>query len=292
MSLFRGLVFGALRNRQYCITAMTDASGNVVERYAYSPYGTPYYYDGSWNSRSSSSYGNLVLFAGYRYDHQSGLYEVRHRMYNPSLGKWMQRDPMGTGTVIPGIDIDIDWGDVATGGEKWNDRLGHYEPYGANDAYFERREQVGTKKAQGSFKDGTPAVTATPSKPIGSYGMNIKCDNKHPQNLGDFRAFSKLDPKHPPSTTGSLSKPWSTYSLEGLLHLPVETSRTQTTVKYYIYVHQECECKKGNIGWEPVPWRGKPSFPYSQVTTKTQYWDWRYGRVPIYRYYNSNYQNV
>ena len=34
-----------------------------------------------------------ILYCGYRYDPETGLYHVRNRMYQPLLGRWMQRDP-------------------------------------------------------------------------------------------------------------------------------------------------------------------------------------------------------
>jgi len=37
---------------------------------------------------------NPILFAGYFYDNETGLYHVRHRMYSPTLQRWLQRDPL------------------------------------------------------------------------------------------------------------------------------------------------------------------------------------------------------
>ncbi|MFO8014091.1 MAG: RHS repeat-associated core domain-containing protein [Phycisphaerae bacterium] len=42
-----------------------------------------------------SDWDNRVLFAGYRFDAETGLYHVRHRMYHATLGRWIQRDPIG-----------------------------------------------------------------------------------------------------------------------------------------------------------------------------------------------------
>jgi RHS repeat-associated protein len=76
------------------VTALANSSGNVVERYVYDSFGQASIYDNTWtNTRSTSSYGNDVLFAGYRLDSETGLYHVRNRMYHPMLG-WMQRDPL------------------------------------------------------------------------------------------------------------------------------------------------------------------------------------------------------
>jgi len=36
---------------------------------------------------------NEVLYCGYRFDPETGLYCVRHRYYHPTLGRFIQRDP-------------------------------------------------------------------------------------------------------------------------------------------------------------------------------------------------------
>jgi len=78
------------------VTALVNTSGTVLERVFYDPYGTPTFYDGSWQNESSeSSYANEILYCGYRFDTETGLYHVRHRMYHPTLGRWLQRDPIG-----------------------------------------------------------------------------------------------------------------------------------------------------------------------------------------------------
>jgi RHS repeat-associated protein len=44
---------------------------------------------------AASAYDNVVLYCGYRWDGETGLYHVRHRMYHATLGRWLQRDPAG-----------------------------------------------------------------------------------------------------------------------------------------------------------------------------------------------------
>jgi RHS repeat-associated protein len=39
--------------------------------------------------------GNEVLYAGYRYDPETSLYQLRYRQYDPSTGRFLQRDPSG-----------------------------------------------------------------------------------------------------------------------------------------------------------------------------------------------------
>jgi RHS repeat-associated protein len=74
-------------------TSLVDAnSGSVVERYLYDPYGKPTFLDANWAPRSSSSYDNEILYCGYWYDPETGLYHVRERYYDPITGTWKTRD--------------------------------------------------------------------------------------------------------------------------------------------------------------------------------------------------------
>ncbi|WP_161491656.1 RHS repeat-associated core domain-containing protein [Sedimentisphaera salicampi] len=42
-----------------------------------------------------SAVGNPYMFTGRRYDSESGLYYYRARYYNPALGVFHSRDPLG-----------------------------------------------------------------------------------------------------------------------------------------------------------------------------------------------------
>ncbi|MBE3096939.1 MAG: hypothetical protein IMZ44_07385 [Planctomycetes bacterium] len=87
------------------VTALVNASGAVVERYAYDPYGKVTILDGTtggqteWaaDDNQKSDVDNEILYCGYRFDPESGLYHVRHRYYHPTLGRWVGRDPFGNG---------------------------------------------------------------------------------------------------------------------------------------------------------------------------------------------------
>ena len=53
---------------------------------------------GNWwgDGAVQSDYGaNEIIYCGYRYDPESQLYYVRNRTYNPVVGRWLQRDPIG-----------------------------------------------------------------------------------------------------------------------------------------------------------------------------------------------------
>jgi RHS repeat-associated protein len=85
----------ALQDANWNVTALANTSGDVQERYAYSAYGTPRVLTPSFTTRASGSYDAEVCYASYRYDQATRLYHIRHRVYQPELGCWVQRDPIG-----------------------------------------------------------------------------------------------------------------------------------------------------------------------------------------------------
>jgi RHS repeat-associated protein len=77
------------------VTALIDTSGNVVERFVYDPYGQVTVMAPDWSAPVSDSYNWVYLYQGGRYDATSGLYDFRNRDYSPTLGRWLQQDPIG-----------------------------------------------------------------------------------------------------------------------------------------------------------------------------------------------------
>jgi RHS repeat-associated protein len=47
------------------------------------------------NVRTTTAYGNRFLFQGRAYIAELGIYDYRHRMYHPGLGRFLQTDPTG-----------------------------------------------------------------------------------------------------------------------------------------------------------------------------------------------------
>ncbi len=78
------------------VTALTDDSGTVVERYSYDPYGraTVLAPDGT-TVLPQSAVGNPFTFTGRRLDEESGLFYYRARYYDAERGRFIQRDPLG-----------------------------------------------------------------------------------------------------------------------------------------------------------------------------------------------------
>jgi RHS repeat-associated protein len=73
-------------------------------RYEYDPYGLPRQLDaGTWNRTSSADVSKTeTLYCGYRYDPETGLYQVRERYYHPTLGRWGQWDRLH---YLAGLDL-------------------------------------------------------------------------------------------------------------------------------------------------------------------------------------------
>jgi RHS repeat-associated protein len=94
--------YGALEERLYTlhdananVTSLVSATGVVVERFVYEPFGAFAVRTPTWSARSDSLYGWMYLHQGGRYDGLSGLHHFRNRDYNPGLGMWVRPDPKG-----------------------------------------------------------------------------------------------------------------------------------------------------------------------------------------------------
>jgi RHS repeat-associated protein len=83
------------QDANFNVTALLDNSGNVVEKYAYDPFGVQTVYDASWNARSSSSYSFTIGFQGKLFDIVCGLIYSRGRWYSVTLGRPLQTDAIG-----------------------------------------------------------------------------------------------------------------------------------------------------------------------------------------------------
>jgi RHS repeat-associated protein len=89
----------SLQNANWDVTALVNASGTVQERYLYDTYGAVTILTGAWGARGSSSFGWVVLHQGGRLDAVTGLYAFRNREYSSMLGRWVQEDPLGIGSL-------------------------------------------------------------------------------------------------------------------------------------------------------------------------------------------------
>ncbi len=84
------------------VTALLDADGTVVERYAYTPYGEATVYSPTWTDPAAAT-GDGPLYCGYWFDAETGTYHVRAREYHPTLGAFTARDPLGFSAGDPNL---------------------------------------------------------------------------------------------------------------------------------------------------------------------------------------------
>ena len=81
-------------DRQFNVRGLSDASGNVVELYAYSPYGKQIVLDTSGTDIGSSAHNNSYGYTGRRLDSDTGLWYFRARYFDEELGRFIARDPL------------------------------------------------------------------------------------------------------------------------------------------------------------------------------------------------------
>lgn len=68
------------------VVALTDSTGAVVAEYDYDAYGNPV------TTCREGSVVNPYLYAGYRYDSETGMYYLNARYYKPDVGRFLTRD--------------------------------------------------------------------------------------------------------------------------------------------------------------------------------------------------------
>ena len=87
------------------VVGMVDASGNIVARYGYDPYGQQVQKRGRDASPSDTSIadGNPFRYTGAYLD-ATGFYKMGERYYDPARGRFTQLDPLGGGYVYAGND--------------------------------------------------------------------------------------------------------------------------------------------------------------------------------------------
>jgi RHS repeat-associated protein len=130
----------ALQDALWNTTALVDVNGNVLDRFAYSPYGVVETLNPNWTPTASPSIPWAVLFRGYFADEGTGLLHARARQYSPTLGRFVGRDSIGyidgsnlycayfvpCGLDPSGTDNIIEEDKDAIGGYKYEQKEGNY----------------------------------------------------------------------------------------------------------------------------------------------------------------------
>ena len=129
--------------------ALADTGGSVLERYRCSAFGEVSLEDAAGNPLAASAWGVDRFFLGRPFDALTGLYDLRARGYDPSLGAFLSPDPLGFhdswnlyqyGLAAPGAWADPSGRQVETD-SYWETHWLSYPGHGG--AWYARRGKGG-----------------------------------------------------------------------------------------------------------------------------------------------------
>jgi len=86
-------------------SAVTDNSGNILEQYEYNAQGQFQITNGSGTVENGTQISNDIMFTGREYDSETGNYFYRARYYNPTLGRFISRDPLSGAEFSQGTNL-------------------------------------------------------------------------------------------------------------------------------------------------------------------------------------------
>jgi RHS repeat-associated protein len=165
------------------VTALTDESGAVKERYSYDVYGTPSIFNASGLSLQVSGFQNRFLFTGREFISQIGLYDYRNRVYSPGLGRFLQTDP-----------IRFDAGDVNIYRYVGNNPVNWVDPWGLD--------------VIGKYQNGNASIDTDGDKRYNKRGTDGKFPDKN------HRDDTSLGEAYDPSIPGVVA-PYEVHTKKG-----------------------------------------------------------------------------
>jgi RHS repeat-associated protein len=76
-----------VRDHLASVSEVTDSNGSLIARYAFDPWGR--------RTLVAGSDVTTIGFTGHRWQANAGLWLALHRGYDPSVGRWLNTDPLG-----------------------------------------------------------------------------------------------------------------------------------------------------------------------------------------------------
>jgi RHS repeat-associated protein len=84
----------SLADANWNVVALTNTSGNVVERMKYDAFGKITWLDSNFGTKTNSGFDWNRTFTGQVLDTETGLMLYRNRYYHTGLGRFVSRDPI------------------------------------------------------------------------------------------------------------------------------------------------------------------------------------------------------
>ena len=85
----------AIKDHLGSVHALVDAAGSIVEQYRFDAWGRTTVYDGVGQPLAQSALGNRYVWQGREFSWATGFYLFRARWYDPVVGRFISRDPIG-----------------------------------------------------------------------------------------------------------------------------------------------------------------------------------------------------
>jgi RHS repeat-associated protein len=133
------------------VSHVFNDSANLVEHYTYGLAGEPQVWDANNNPLSESTIENRFMFQGRDYLKEGAIYDYRNRFYLPTLGRFIQPDPLGFGGDAANLYRYCD-----------NDPVNRRDPSGLTPIIV-----TGTPIYDNEDKNSGPAAAPPPFSPSG-----------------------------------------------------------------------------------------------------------------------------
>jgi len=194
-----GATYWAHSDHLGSVEALTDATGDVVERYRYSSFGQLTVMDGEFILKPSNLLLNPFTYTGREWEPEAGMYFYRARFMNPRLGRWLSRDPIGENG---GINL---YGYVGNNPISYTDPLGLFlgTPLSAGEWFGSAFSGAG----EGLFYAGKGLVTAP-------YRLGQGVVSGYEQ-IGGLIGDAIVDPSFGSDLANMASNPWETAQAAG-----------------------------------------------------------------------------
>jgi RHS repeat-associated protein len=153
------------------VTALLDTAGNVVATYYYDAFGNILAQTGTVN--------NSILYTGYQYDKETGLYYLNARMYDPITARFMQEDTY-TGEYSDPLSLNL-YAYCNNDPLMYSDPTGHstLDDYEYQKNVEKRRNTLSSTLDNYSYQNTTKKTSSRQSNSLDNYYYNQDMTDAH-----------------------------------------------------------------------------------------------------------------